>query len=430
MGQGFKWKHSYTSMSIICSVWFLCHIDRMVMAVTIPFIATEFGLKPFEMGGVMSAFFLGYAACQIPGGILADKFGARKVLSVAVLWWSAFTAITGMATSLTTMLVYRVIFGIGEGIAPAATWKATANWTPMSQRAMGTALMMAATVLAPAVTPWFIASLIGVYGWRSVYYLLFIPGALLVLWMWYYLPDNPADKKGITKEELAELEEKPSELGTANTSAKMTYWQIISEQAVWKSFLILFFSNMTTYGFVVWLPSYLKLARKLTLTELGWAASIPFVAGAIGFLIAGWLGDNTFKNNRKLPLIISQWIIAGVLYMTYSSQTMEQLLIWQTLSGFFIFFATGAVYNLPVTAISREISGRAMGFVNMAGQIAGFLSPLIAGYLIQTTGNGNNYDAAFMYFIAASLVSSMVALTFKQRKPEIVSSPNASSGMK
>jgi MFS family permease len=390
----------------------------MVMAVTIPFIAAEFGLKPFEMGGVMSAFFLGYAACQIPGGLLADKFGARKVLAAAVLWWSAFTAITGMAWSLASMLVVRVIFGIGEGIAPAATWKATANWLPLSQRGLGTGLMMAATVLAPAVTPFFIASLIATFGWRSVYYLLFIPGAALVLWMWYKLPDNPADKKGITQEELDELVEKPSELGTSISSGNVTYWQIIKEQAVWKSFLILFFSNATAYGFVVWLPSYLKMARKLTLAELGWVASVPFLAGAVGFLIAGWIGDGPAKNYRKIPLVLSQWLAAGVLYMTYSSQSLEQLVIWQTLSGFFIFFATGALYNLPVSAISREISGRAMGFVNMAGQIAGFLSPLIAGYLIQTTGDGNNYDAAFMYFIASMLVSSLVAMTWKQRKPE------------
>lgn len=419
MEKGFKWKHAYTSMSIVCSVWFLCHIDRMVMAVTIPFIAIEFNLKPLEMGGVMSAFFLGYFIMQIPGGILADKFGPRKVLSLAVLWWSALTAITGMMGSLSTMLVTRVIFGIGEGLAPAATWKATANWLPMSQRGMGTGLMMASTVLAPAVTPFFIASLIGIYGWRSAYYFLFIPGFFLVLWMWYKLPDNPADKKGITKAELDELVEKPSELGTNISSGNVTFWQIIKEQAVWKSFLILFFSNATAYGFVTWLPSYLTMSRKLSLTQLGWIASIPFIAGAVGFLFAGWLGDGPAKNCRKVPLVISQWLAAGVLYMTYSSQSLEQLVIWQTLSGFFIFFATGALYNLPVSSISREISGRAMGFVNMAGQIAGFLSPLIAGYLIQTTGNGNNYDAAFMYFIASMLVSSLVAMTWKQRKLEV-----------
>jgi len=413
-----KWKHSYTSMSIICSIWFLCHIDRMVMAVTIPFIALEFGLKPFEMGGVMSAFFLGYFIMQIPGGLLADKYGSRKVLSAAVLWWSAFTAVTGWASNLTTMLVYRVIFGIGEGIAPAATWKATANWLPLKQRGIGSGLMMAATVLAPAVTPWFIASLVSVYGWRSVYYLLFIPGALLVALIWWKLPDNPADKPGISKAELDELEEKPEELGTSITSGqKVTFWQIIKEQAVYKSFFILLFSNMVTYGFVSWLPSYLKLSRGLTLSQLGWVASIPFVAGAVGFLLAGWIGDGIAKNNRKVPLIISQWVSAVFLYMTYTAGSLDQLVLWQTLTGFSIFFATGALYNLPVSAISKEITGRAMGFVNMAGQIAGFCSPMIAGFLIGT-GSGNNYDMAFQYFIVAILCSSAVAMTFKQRKQD------------
>jgi len=420
-----KWKHAYTSMAVVCSVWFLCHIDRMVMAVTIPYIATEFGLKPIEMGGVMSAFFLGYFIMQIPGGLLADKYGARKVLAGAVLWWSAFTAVTGAVGNLSQMLIARVIFGIGEGTAPAATWKANANWLPLNLRGIGSGLMMAGTVLAPAVTPWFIASLITVYGWRSVYYLLFIPGALLVAWIWWKLPDNPADKPGITKEELDELAEKEEDLGVSfGTKANVSFWEIVKEQTVYKSFGILFFSNMVTYGFVSWLPSYLKLAKGLTTAQLGWIASIPFVAGAAGFLLAGWIGDGPMKNNRKIPLIISQWLSCFTLYMTYTAADLNTLIVWQTLTGFMIFFATGSLYNLPVSAIPREITGRAMGFVNMAGQIAGFISPLAAGFLIGL-GNGKNYDAAFQYFIVAMLCSSLVAMTFKQRKSDSAATKSA-----
>lgn len=419
MGQGFKWKHSYTAVLVVCALWFLCHVDRMVMAVAIPYIAKEFGLSPFEMGGVMSAFFFGYFICQIPGGILADKYGARKVLAWAVFWWSLFTAITGMVYNLSQMLVVRVLFGIGEGMAPAATWKATANWTPMRNRAKASGFMMAATVLAPAFAPLFVTWLVANWGWRMVFYSLFIPGILLILWLWYNLPDNPADKKGITAEELEELKEAPSEFAsTIGASSKMSFWQVVRVPAVYKSFLILFFSNMTAYGFVSWLPTYLMRVRGLTLTKLGIFASLPFVFGAIGFVIAGWLGDGPFKHNRKVPLIFFQWCAAGSLYLTYTA-TADTLLVYQCMAGFFVFAATGGLYNLPVTAISREITGTAMGFVNMAGQIAGFLAPMIAGYLIQTVGpTGNNFDAAFIYLASAMVVASIPAMTFKQLKQE------------
>ncbi len=416
MGQGFKWKHSYTAVLIVCTLWFVCHVDRMVMAVAIPYIANEFGLSPFAMGGVMSAFFLGYFICQIPGGLLADRFGARKVLVWAVFWWSVFTAVTGMVSNLVQLLLVRVLFGIGEGMAPAATWKATANWTAMRNRSKASACMMAATVLAPAFAPVFVTWLVYNWGWRPVFYSLFIPGILLIAWIMWKMPDNPADKKGITAEELEELKEVATEYDTTIGAGgeKLTFWQIVKIPAVWRSFLILFCCNMTSYGFISWLPTYLMRVRGFTLTKLGLFASLPFVFGALGFLIAGWLGDGPFRHNRKAPLVVFCWVASGCMYLVYTSSE-STLLMYQCLTAFFTFAATGSLYNLPMSAISREITGRAMGFVNMGGQIAGFLTPMIAGWLIQNVGStGNNFNAAFIYLASMIFIGSIPALGFKQ----------------
>jgi MFS family permease len=108
---------------ILFLTWVVSYMDRMVMSVAIPYIAKDFNLSPVAMGGVMSAFFAGYALCQIPGGLLADRFGARRLMVTALVWWSAFTAITGAVGSLTSMLVVRVFFGIGEGLFPGGSFK-------------------------------------------------------------------------------------------------------------------------------------------------------------------------------------------------------------------------------------------------------------------------------------------------------------------
>lgn len=419
MSQGFRWKYQHTALAVVFMVWIVSYVDRMVMATAIPYIAKEFGLSPLAMGGVLSAFFAGYFIFQIPGGILADKFGARKVMTVAVLWWSGFTALTGLVSSLGHMLWIRFVFGTGEGVAPASTWKAVANWSPVRKRGVANGIMMASNALGPALAPLFVAAVMAAWGWRTVFYSLLVPGILLAVWIWRSLPDDPADKAGISKEELEEIREDRSELGTVNTAASMSFWAIMKEPAVWKSFVILLFNNITGWGFTSWLPSYLVKARGFELGKMGIAASLPFFAGTIGIIFGGWLSDVPFKHNRRVPLIVAQWICALFLYLTYTVDSVGMLIVYQTLVGFFYYIAAGIVFALPMSAISKTIAGRAMGIVNTAGQFAGFISPIIIGYLVQISGEGaRSFDTSFMFLIASILLSSFCAMGFTQRKPE------------
>jgi sugar phosphate permease len=198
----------------------------------------------------------------------------------------------------------------------------------------------------------------------------------------------------------------------------MSFWEVLRQEAVWKSFFILFFSNMTSWGFTLWLPSYLVQARGLSLQQLGFAASLPFLAGTVGWALGGWLSDARFPHNRKIPLVAAQWVSAVLLYMTYTSTSLGALLVWETAAGFTMYIATGVLFGLPVATVSKEITGRAMGIVNTAGQAAGFLSPLIIGVLVEISGHGaRSYDTAFMFLVGAILVSSLVALTFPKSRP-------------
>lgn len=421
MGEDFKWKYRYTALFALFMVWTVSYLDRMVMATAIPFIAKEFSLTPVAVGVVLSSFFFGYASFQIVGGILADRFGARKVLTWAIVWWSAFTAFTGMVTNLFNMIWIRAAFGAGEGVGPAATWKACAHWSPAKQRAITSSLMMCSNSLGQALAPLFVVAVMAAIGWRGVFYSLTIPGLLLALWIWYNLPDNPADKKGITQAELDELKEDipmaSPKKAEAAAAPKMTFWQIMRQEAVWKSFFILFFNNTVAWGFSQWLPSFLVQARGLSLTQLGIAVSLPYFAGTIAWVLGGWLSDGPFKHNRKIPLIAAQWVTAVCMYMVYNAQTLMSLVIWQTITGFVLYIAVGSVFSLPVSAINKEVTGRAMGIVNTAGQFAGFISPLVVGVLVQMSVVGaKSFDTAFMFFIACLLISSFFAMSFPKSR--------------
>src|SRR5262245_50398923 len=131
----FRWRARHTVLSVLCLAAVLSFMDRMVMSAVVPFIAADLSLTPLQSGVLMSTFFAGYAIAQVPGGILADRFGVRGVTTIAMLWWSTFAAATGAATNFVFMLVARFLFGLGEGVYPAAAFKTVAVWFPLKERA-------------------------------------------------------------------------------------------------------------------------------------------------------------------------------------------------------------------------------------------------------------------------------------------------------
>jgi sugar phosphate permease len=388
------------------------------MSVAIPYIAKDFDLSPVVMGVVMSVFFAGYALCQIPGGMLADRFGSRRVMTSALVWWSAFTTFTGMASSLTSMLLIRVGFGIGEGVFPGGSWKSIAVWFPVKERATANAFMLSSNSLGPALAPLFVVAIMAAWGWRAVFYSLFIPGLLVSLLIWIFVTDKPAESKRVSVEELAEIQQVEPIIETSS-AAKVGFFDIIKVPVVWQCFIIWFAFDITLWGFMSWLPTYLVKVRGFELVKMGIVASLPFFAGTIGLIVGGWISDKYFANHRKTPLITSQLLGALFLYMTYTVASADMAIIYQTLAGGFLFMAMGAFWALPMNTIPKSVMGVSSSFINTAGQIAGFLSPIIIGYLVQASGG--SFDTAFMFLIAGALVSSLVATTVVEKQKQSIS---------
>lgn len=134
------WKGRYTILLLLWSGWLLSFLDRMVMNVSLPFIGQDLGLDKMAQGTIISSFFIGYALFQIPGGYLSDKFGPRKVMAFAIIWWSIFTLLTGLIYLLPLLLIVRFLFGIGEGCFPASSWKTISTYFPANERGRASAI--------------------------------------------------------------------------------------------------------------------------------------------------------------------------------------------------------------------------------------------------------------------------------------------------
>lgn len=406
MSGPFRWKARYTVMSILVTAFLVSSMDKIAISVALPYIAKDMHLSPVEMGSVMSAFFLSYSISQIPGGLLADKLGVRKVATVAMIWWSTFTGLTGATTSIMQLVSSRFLFGLGEGLFPACAFKTIATWFPKRERATANSVMFAANFLGTAIAPLLVVVIISLWSWRQVFFALFIPGLIAALLFWRFIPNHPSEKVSITETELAEILDGGD--GQAQQSVDRLVVVLLNPIVV-KYFLIVFTFDLAYWGFASWLPTYLVQARGLSMVQMGVFASFPAFAGTIGCVIAGWMSDRFFSERRRMPIIVSELCAAVFLYLTFSATSTVTLVIFQTLSGFALMFFFGVFWALPMNSVPARNMGLTGSFINMAGQMAAVVAPLVIGFLVHFSGG--HFGTTFAFLIASLLVSSGLVLT-------------------
>jgi sugar phosphate permease len=375
------WKHRYSILSIIFCAEFLCYLDRMVMASTIPFIAADFGLSPMVMGEVLSAFFVGYAFMQIPGGLLADRFGTRRVLTTCITWWSAMTALTGMVPGLTAMLVVRVLFGVGEGSFPPASAKALSIWFPRREVGRANGVQLASSMIGATVAPLFVVTMIVGWGWRSVFYALSVPGALLAAVVWRYIRNSPSESRHVSRQEMMDYDVVTVE----QTPVKSSLSESIRTPAILWCAACLFFINMAGWGLMNWLPTYLLQARGFSIERMGVFTALTNFAGVLGSLLGGILCDKYFGQKLHIPMLFGL-IVSGIFtYFAAVAPTGD----WAVASLLLVFLCTNmactAIFTLPLVIVPKHAVGAAFGIVNTAGQLAGVFSPLLVGYVLHVT---------------------------------------------
>lgn len=402
------WKARHTVLSIVCMTWIVTYIDRTVMSVAMPYIASDYHLGPFSSGAVMSVFFAGYAISQIPGGLLADVFGVRKVATACMLCWSLFTAATGATVNLIQLLTARLLFGLGEGVFPACAFKTIAVWFLKHERATVNARMLAASDLGMALAPLTVIPIMTFWGWRPVFYSLLLPGVLLAYLFWVFVPNKPSESSRVAAEELAEIEANGGDAAGA-ASKKVKFSTILKQPDLLKYFLVLFAYDTAYWGYSTWLPTYLVRARGFSMLQMGAAASLPPLVGMIGCIFGGWVSDKYFSNNRRFPIIFAQLIAAVLLYLTFTAGSSLTLVLYQTVAGFFLESFFSAFWALPMNTVPKEVMGVTSGFINMAGQSAAFISPMVIGYLVEVSGG--SFALPFTFMIVSLLISGGIVLT-------------------
>ena len=402
------WKYRYTVLAIFLFAWPLCYVDRMVMASAIPFIAEDLHLSPLSMGAVLSAFFAGYVLMQVPGGMLADKFGPRAILTFSIAWWSILTALTGMVSGLTAMLAIRFLFGMGEGPFPPAVSKTLSIWFPHRQLGRANGLLIGASYIGATVAPLLAVVLITTWGWRSLFYVLFAPGAILAIVVWQFVRNSPADTRLVTSQEMMEY----GAIAVQQTPLKSSLSDALRTPNILWCAACNFLSNMLAWGLMNWLPTYLLQARGFGIEQMGIFAALTSLAGALGYPLGGFLCDRYFMQNLRVPILVGSLATGGLTYLAAAAPTGEWAVAYLVMGGLIAGIGGTAICTLPLVAAPRHAVGAAFGIVNAAAQLAGVFSPLFVGYILNATDG--NFEIVLYWLVGISLIAVYPATRIRQ----------------
>jgi MFS family permease len=401
-----KKQTSAIAFVLLYVAFFISYIDRAAISLALGQIGKDFNLQAADLGIVISAFFLGYALMQVPGGWLADRFGSKRVVIITIAMWSLFTVMTGLAWSLLSLIAIRFIFGIAEGGFPPASIKAVAELFNRESRPKMSALLTSSNYAGSMVAPLVMAPLIIWFGWRHAFMSIGVAGIVFALVYMVFVPRTQG-----------------REVSRATATAKpgSAHWrELIGSRFLWQLTIVWFGLSCVNKGLDSWMPLYLLQVRGLDLKAVGVLTPIPFVLATIATAIGGWVMTRFFAEREKYLLIGSSFLTGVFLYAMFKSQTITALIIYQSLVYFFKSFVLASVIALPTKVLEDDQIGTGIGMVNFGGQSAGFIAPLIMGFIVSWTGS---FDAAFSFLVIMTAMAVVVAATITTAQTRLVPKP-------
>jgi sugar phosphate permease len=377
---------------LISLMYMITYMDRSNISIAAPAIAKEFGFNKTEVALFFSAFAWAYAAGQVPGGWLADFFGPKRVLLAIVPFWSLMTAATAWASGATSFFVVRFVFGLGEAGAFPTASRAMQLWFPKSERGFVQGMTHCFSRLAIAITPLVAVVIMNAWGWRWIFYIFALLGILWSLVFFYFYRNRPEDEPRVNAAELAYIRgtSPNGEISPIATQLRSDVpWRaIFTSPNMWfiaAAYGCFFYG---AYFYVSWFPTYLLEFRHLSLTSVGYLASLPLISAMLGDLAGGLLTDHVLRKTGNLRLarrvVAAPGLLLAALLMIPAGTTESAItaVLCLTASNFFLELVLGPAWAVPMD-VGGTSSGTVTAVMNMVGAIGASISPLVFGLLVE-----------------------------------------------
>lgn len=365
------------------------YIDRSNLSIAAPLLQDELHITNTQLGTLLAAFFWTYGLMQIPAGWLVDHFDVKWVFAVGFLVWSSATAVTGLLHSFAALIAVRVILGLGESVAFPSYSNILSTYFSEVRRGLPNAMVMAGLSLGPAVGILVGGTVVGRFGWRPFFLALGV-GALLWLVPWLgWMPRKPRRTSG-------------------TSSGSVGIIPILRQRSAWGTCIGQFSVNYFLYFLLTWLPTYLKRGRGFSMDEVAKYGGLLFLMSAISALLWGKLSDQWIKAGATPTRVRKACLTIGPLgvgiCLVFTAITHGPIFILMlALTGFWLGMAGCNTWAVTQTLAGPAASGRWTGVQNFIGNFAGWIAPMLTGYLLDRTGR---YEWPFFITAAVAWVGA------------------------
>lgn len=399
----------------------IAYLDRVNVSIAGQAIQKDFNLSNVQLGYVFSAFVIGYALFQAPGGYLADKYGPRAVIAWGVVWWGVFTTLTAwtpttLAWSITVLIVMRFLLGLGEAVVYPSSNRLVAAWIPSQERGLANGLIFAGVGAGAGVTPPLITYVLLNYGWRWSFYVCAIIGLIAgAVWLWL-ARDTPRSHPWISQRELDLINKGlPPAAKDIEKSKGLPLGAILKDRNILFLSISYFTFGYVAYIFFTWFFIYLSKVRGLDLKASALYSMLPFIAMATASSVGGWVADKLTQKYGKRVGRCGQALfgmaLAGV-FLGLATQVESARVASIVLAG-----GAGALYLAQsafwaVTAdVAGSSAGTASGLMNMGGQLGGAVTASLTPYIADQYG----WTASFL---TAAVLCIIGALSWAPVNPD------------
>lgn len=397
----------------------IAYMDRSnISYIAVPMMK-DLGLTKTQFGLLASFFSLGYALMQVPSGMLAEKFGPRKMITVALVWWSAFTILTGMIKHHGLLYFIRFLFGVGE--APMYPSNAVFNsfWFAKNEKGRASSALLAGSYFGPVLAPIITIAIVNAFNWQAVFYIFGVVGILMaVLWA-IIAKDLPEQHKMVNDAEKRFITQNRDIV--ANEKSLPPWKRFLSHFSFYAIALQYFVVQFVIALFLIWLPTYLTEQyhvnfKKMTISALPWLFMFFLI------LFAGAISDKILNTGQSRFVARGVIAIAGLvvfsisIFLAVHTDNLYVTIFWLSLCLGGVGISMGMSWA-AATDLGRNFSGTVSGWMNLWGNVGALISPLLAGIVVDHLG----WSMTLQLLIVPAIIAAILWFFVKPDKPLVVS---------